>query len=104
MKYVQDIVTIAKNSESNVSANLTTQLPPVNLPSVCENPKAVESNTTNDTNRYITVDNELVESSSKRHKTMRSFTSQTKNTNTAILDHDASCSYTIIPNNLTLNF
>ena len=35
MKSVHDIVTIAKNSESNVSANLTTQLsPPINLPLV----------------------------------------------------------------------
>ena len=52
---------------------------------------------------YITVDNELVETSYKRQKTLSSFTSQTKNTNTAILDHDASCNYTIIPSNLTLN-
>jgi hypothetical protein len=37
MKSVHDIFTIAKNSESNISANLTTQLsPPINLPSVCE--------------------------------------------------------------------
>jgi hypothetical protein len=64
MKYVHNIVTIAKNSESKVSANLTTQLPLVNLPFVCENPKATESNTSNDTNMYIIVDNELVETSS----------------------------------------
>ena len=43
MKYVHDIVTIAKISESNVSANLTTQpSPPINLPIVCENPKDTE--------------------------------------------------------------
>ncbi len=54
MKSVHDIVTIAKKSESNVSANLTTQLsPPINLSIVCENPKAIESNTSNDTNKYI---------------------------------------------------
>ena len=52
---------------------------------------------------YIIVDNELVETSSKRQKTFSSFTSQTKNTNTAIRDHDASCSYTIFPNNLAFN-
>ena len=69
MKSVHDIVTIAKNSESNISANLTTQLsPPINLPIVCENHKATESNTTSDTNNYITVENELVKTSSKRQK------------------------------------
>ncbi len=52
--------------------------PPINLPIVCENPKATESNTSNDTNMYTTVDNELVETSSKRQKTLSSFTSQTK--------------------------
>ncbi len=58
MKSVHDIVTIAKNSESNISANLTTQLLyPINLPSVCENPKAIESNTSIDTNNYIAVEN-----------------------------------------------
>jgi hypothetical protein len=55
MKSVHDIVTIEKNSEYNVSTNLTTQLPPVNVPIVCENSKATESNTSNDTNKYITV-------------------------------------------------
>ncbi len=46
IKKVRDIVTIAKISESNVLANLTTQLsPPINLPIVCENPKVTESNT-----------------------------------------------------------
>jgi hypothetical protein len=104
MKSVHDIVTIAKNSESNISANLTTQLsPPINLPIVCENPKATESNTSNDTNKYITDENQFVETSSKRQKTLSSFTSQTRNTNTAIPDHGASCSYTIISNNFTVN-
>jgi hypothetical protein len=71
MKSVHDIVTIAKYSESNISSNLTTQpSPPINLPSVCENPKATESNTSIDTNNYITVENELVEISSKRQKTL----------------------------------
>jgi hypothetical protein len=69
MKFVHDIVTIPKISESNVSANLTTQLsPPINLPIVCENPKDTESNTSKDMKRYITVDNELVETSSTRQK------------------------------------
>ncbi len=67
MKSVHDIVTIAKNSESNILANLPTELsPPINSPSVCENPKATESNTSIDTNNYNTVDNKLVETSSKR--------------------------------------
>jgi hypothetical protein len=58
-----------KKSESNISASLTTQLsPPINLPIVCENPKATESNTPIDTNNYITVENELVKTSSKRQK------------------------------------
>ncbi len=104
MKSVHDIVTIAKKSESNILANLTTQLsPPMNLSSVCENPKATVSNTSIDTNNYITVENELVETSSKRHKTLSSFTPQTRNTNTAILDYGASCSYIVIPNNFTIN-
>jgi hypothetical protein len=104
MKFVHDIVTIAKKSESNISANLTSQLsPPINLPIVCENPKATESNTSNDTNKYITVENELVETSSKRQKTLSSFIPQTRNTNTAILDHGASCIYTIVANNLTVS-
>jgi hypothetical protein len=81
MKSVHDIVTIEKNSESNVS-------------------KATESNTSKDTNKYISVDNELVETSSKRQKTLNSFTPQTRNTNMAIFDHGASSSY---PNNLTVN-
>ena len=85
MKSVHDIVTIAKNSESNISANLTTQLsPPIHLPIVCENLKATESNTSNDTNKYITDENQFVETSSKGQKTLSSFTSQTRNTNTAI--------------------
>ena len=67
MKSVHDIVTIAKISEPNVLANLTTQLSlPINLPNVCENSKATESNTSKDTNKYIIVDKELVETSSKR--------------------------------------
>ena len=104
MKSEDDIVTIAKNSESNISANLTTQLsPPINLSSVCENPKPTESNTSIDTNNYIIVENELVETSSKRHETLTSFTPQTRHTNTAILDHGASSSYTITPNNITVN-
>ena len=44
---VHDIVTIEKISEYNVS-------------------KATESNTSKDTNNYISFDNELVETSSKR--------------------------------------
>jgi len=104
MKSVHDIVAVAKNSESNISANLTTQLsPPINLPIVSENPKATESNTWIDTNNYIIVENELVETSSEKQKTLSSFNPQTKNTNTTILDHGASCSYTIIANNFTMN-
>ena len=96
MKFVHDIVTIAKNSESNIT---TQQSPPINLPIVCENPKAPESNTSNDTNKYVTDENQFVEPSSKRQKTLSSFTPQTRNTNTTILDHGASCSYTVIANN-----
>jgi len=71
MKSVHDIVTIAKKSDSNVSANLTIQpSASINLPIVCENPKDIESNTSKDTNMYITVNNELVETSSKTHKTI----------------------------------
>ena len=104
MKSIHVVVTIEKNSESNVSANLTNQLSPlINLPIVCENRKATESNTSKDTNKYITIDNGLVETSSKRQKTLSLFTPQTRNKNKAILDHDASCSYKIIPNNLTVN-
>ena len=80
MKFVHDIVTIAKKSESNISANLTTQLSfPINLQIVCENPKATESNTSIDTNKYIAVENELVETYFKRQKTLSSFTPQTSN-------------------------
>jgi hypothetical protein len=105
MKSVHDdIVTTAKNSESNISANLTTQLsPPINLPIVCENRKATESNTSIDTKNYSTFEHELVETYSKRQSTLSSFTPQTRNTNMAILDHDASCIYTIIPDNLRVN-
>ncbi len=39
---------------------------------------------------YITVDNELVETSSKRQKTLSSLTPQTRNTNTVTLDYGAS--------------
>ena len=46
--------------------------PPINLPIVCENPKDTESNTSKDTNKYITVDNKLVETSSKRQKKLSS--------------------------------
>ena len=78
MQSVPDIVTIAKNLESNVLVKLTTQLsPPISLPIVCENPKNTESNTSKDTNMYITVDNKLVETSSKRQKNLSSFTPQT---------------------------
>ena len=36
IKFLPDIVNIATNSKSNISANLTTQLsPPINLPIVC---------------------------------------------------------------------
>ena len=104
MKYVHETFTIAKNSESNVLANLTTQLsPPINLTIVCENPKDTESNTSKDTNMCITVDNKLVETSSKRQKTSISLTPQTRNTNTANLDFCASCNYTITAKNLTVN-
>ena len=54
-------------------------------------------------NQYITVDTELVETSSKRQKTISSLTPQTRNTNTATMDYGASWSYTIIANHLTLN-
>jgi hypothetical protein len=74
MKFVHNIVTIAKKSESNVS-------------------KATESNTSKDRNNYILADNELVETSSKRHKPLNSFTPQTRNTNMATFDHGASSSY-----------
>jgi hypothetical protein len=104
MKFVHDIVTIAKNSESNISANLTTQLShPINLPIVCENPKVTELNTPNDTNKYITVENQLVETSSKRQKTLSSVTSQFRNTNTAIPNHGASCGYKVISSIFTVN-
>jgi hypothetical protein len=104
VKYVNDIVTIAKISDSNVLANLTTRpSPPINLPIVCKNPKDTESNASKDTNRYITSDNELVETSSKRHNTLSSLTPQTRNTNMATLDYSASCNYTIIAKNLTVN-
>ena len=54
MKYVHDIGTIAKKSESNFSANLTTQpSPPINLPILCENPKDTESNTSKDTRTCV---------------------------------------------------
>jgi hypothetical protein len=70
---------------------------------VCENAEDNESNTSKDTNKYITADNELVETSSRRQKILSSITPQTRNTNTALLDHSASCSYTIIANNLIVN-
>jgi hypothetical protein len=73
LKSVHGIVTFAKKSDSNVSANLKTQpSPPINLPIVCENPKGTESNTSKDTNMYTTVDNELVETPSKRRNTFSS--------------------------------
>ena len=104
MKYVHDIVTIAKNR-----IRMFQQILQLNhhllliLPIVCENPKDTESNTSKDTNMYITVGNELVEISSKRQKTLSPLTSQTINTITATLDYGASCNYTIIANNLTMN-
>jgi hypothetical protein len=52
---------------------------------------------------YTTVDNELVETPSKRRNTFSSWSPQTRNTNTATLDYGASCSYTIIAINLTVN-
>ena len=71
MKSVHDIVAIAQNAKFNISAIFTTQLsPPINLPIVSENPKATESNTSIDTNNYITVENQLVETSFKKHKTL----------------------------------
>ena len=103
MKSVHDIVTVAKNSESSISADLTTQLSPhINLSSVCESPKATESNTSRDTNKYNTVQNEL-ETSSKKQKTLTSYTPQTRHTHRSIIDHGASCSYRIMPNNFTVN-
>ncbi len=65
--------------------------------------KTPNKKTSKDTSKYITVDNELVETSSKRQKTLSSLTPQTRNTNTATLDYGASCMYTIIANNLTTN-
>ncbi len=53
---------------------------------------------------YIIVYNELDETFSKRQKTLSSLTPQTRNTNTVIFDYGASCSYTIIVNNLIANF
>jgi hypothetical protein len=56
------------------------------------------------TSRYITVDNELVETSSKRQKTLSSFTSQKKlQTRQFLIMMRVAASYTIIPNHLTLN-
>ena len=105
LKSVHGIVTFAKKSDSNVSANLSTQpSPPINLPTFCENPKDAESHTSKDTSMYITVDSKLVvTSSSKRQKTLSSLTPQTINTNTATLDYGASYSYAIIANNLIVN-
>ncbi len=106
MKSINDNSYYRKKSESNGSANLTTQpSPPINLPIVCENPKDIKSNTSKDANMYIKVDNELtlVETSSKRQNTLSLSTPQTRNTNTSTLDYDASCIYTIIANNLTRN-
>jgi hypothetical protein len=103
MKSVHDIVTVAKNSESSISADLTTQLSPhINLSSVCESSKATESNTSRDTNKYNTVENEL-ETSSKKQKTLMSYSLQTRHTHTSIIDHGASCSYRIMPNNFAVN-
>ena len=52
---------------------LQTQLSlPINLPIVRENPKATESNTSKDTNKYITDDNELFETPSKKQKPLSS--------------------------------
>jgi hypothetical protein len=104
MKSVNDIVTVAKNSESDISANLTAQpSSPINLPNVCENFKGTESETSIDTNKYVRDENQSVETSSKRQKTLSSYTSQTRNTNTAIPDHGASCSHTIISYNFITN-
>ena len=66
-------------------------------------PKSPNQKTSIDTNNYTTVENELVETSSKRHKTLISFIPQTRNTNTAILKHGASCIYAIIANNFIVN-
>ena len=61
MKSVHDIVTVAKNSESSISADLTTQLSPhINLSSVCEIPKATESNISIDTNKYNIVEMKML--------------------------------------------
>jgi hypothetical protein len=52
-------------------------------------------------------ENELVETASKKQKTLSSFTPQAKNSNTAIFDHGASWDSdipsTIIANNFTMN-
>ena len=49
---------------------------------------------------YITLDNELVETSYKRQKTSSLLTPQTRKANTATLEYCVSCSYSIIANNL----
>jgi len=104
MKSVHNIVNIAKKKDSNASVNLTTKpSAPINLPIVCENPKDVESNESKDSNKYIIVDNEHVETTSKRQKTLSSLTPQNINTNTATRDYGASSSYTVNANNLTVS-
>ena len=103
MKSINGIVNMDRNLDSNVSAKLTTNpSAPINLTIVCENPKDTESNDSKETNGYITVDNQHIETSSKRQKTLSSLTSQNRNTNTATLYNGASCSYTVIANILTV--
>ena len=83
----------------NVPAKLTTDpSAPNNLPIVCENPKDNESNDSKETNKYIIVDYQPVETSSKTQKTLSSLTSQNSNTNMATMDKDASCNYTVTAN------
>jgi hypothetical protein len=67
IKSVNGIANIAKNSDSDASAGLSIDpSAPINLPIVCENLKDTESNDSKETNMYITVDNQYVETSSKR--------------------------------------
>ncbi len=69
MKNVYDIVNIAKNSDSNALAQLTTNTSiDISLPTSCEISKDTKSNESKQTNKYTTIHNESGETSSKRQK------------------------------------
>ena len=102
MKNVNDIVNIAKNSEDNALAQLTTDTSiDISLPTSFATSKDTESNKSNQTNQYPRVHNKSGETSSKRQKTECSLTPENKNINSATLNNDASCSYTISTSILT---